>query len=414
MKNVLSIWGAVLLCGVCLAVTATERAAPENLQLKISRGTGGTVQIQFASVPGRIYQAFVSSDLIQWDLLGDSIEGTGGILTFDYVTRDGRLGFFKIISRSAAVSVPLTIERGTNQIIQLSFQSIAGKAYLFYGSGDLKRWVVLSEFVQGVGGKLTFDYDTGNGSEAYFTLEEAQLAPITNMIRIPAGSFVMGSPLNEKDRDLDEDPLTQVTFGLGFWMGKYEVTQKEYENLMKNNPSAFQSDPNQPVEQVSWEDAAAYCARLTELERAAGRLPAGFAYRLPTEAEFEYACRAGSTNRYSFGDDPNYTQLGDYAWFDKNSGNSTHPVGQKKANAFGLYDMNGNVWEWCLDWYRDPYPGGSVMDPAGPTTGQSRVFRGGGWDYVANSCRSAYRNNVRPTEVRSYLGFRVVLSAVHP
>ena len=166
---------------------------------------------------------------------------------------------------------------------------------------------------------------------------------------------------------------------------------------------------NRPVERVSWNDAINYCAKLTEKEHQAGRLPSEYVYRLPTEAEWEYAARAGSTARFSYGDDPGYTKLKDYAWYDSNSSSTTHPVGQKLANAWGLYDMAGNVWEWCLDWY-GKYPGGNVTDPRGPASGSPRVFRGGSWDSVAWHCRSAIRYGGDPGGRYGIFGFRVVLA----
>ncbi|MBI4664018.1 MAG: formylglycine-generating enzyme family protein [Verrucomicrobia bacterium] len=234
------------------------------------------------------------------------------------------------------------------------------------------------------------------------------------MVWVAPGSFVMGSPPEEADHDWNEEPLTRVELKFGFWMGKFEVTQREYERVMGSNPSWHKGDDKRPVEQVSWADAVAYCARLTQTEAAAGRLPHGYAYRLPTEAEFEYACRAGTTTRFSYGDDPGYSLLGDFAWYSANSGNAPHPVGQKKPNPLGLHDIYGNVWEWCLDWYRDAYPGGTVVNPSGPVAGIARVFRGGGWDYKAASCRSAYRNYVLPSRRTNYIGFRVVLGPTVP
>ena len=187
-------------------------------------------------------------------------------------------------------------------------------------------------------------------------------------------------------------------------MSKYEVTQAQYKAVMGTNPSYRKGD-NKPVESVSWHDAVAYCAKLTEQEKAAGRLPAGYEYRLPTEAEWEYACRAGTTTEYSFGNDEN--QLGAYAWY--NSIAPTHPVGQKKPNGWGLYDMHGNVWEWCLDWHGD-YPGGSTADPQGPTVGTSCVRRGGRWGSPARYCRSATRDYSQPNFRHSGVGFRIVLA----
>jgi formylglycine-generating enzyme required for sulfatase activity len=216
----------------------------------------------------------------------------------------------------------------------------------------------------------------------------------TNMVFIPPGTFRMGSPTNEVDRGEWEGPQTAVTISRGFWMGKYEVTQGEYLAVMGSNPSHFGGDTNRPVEQVSWDDATNYCALLTEREQAAGRIATNSVYRLPTEAEWEYACRAGTSTRFSYGDDPGYTNLTHYAWYNANSGETTHPVGQKMPNPWGLHDMHGSVWEWCQDCYSESLPGGIALDPQGPATGQGRVFRGGFWYYYdedARYCRSAGR-----------------------
>jgi len=159
----------------------------------------------------------------------------------------------------------------------------------------------------------------------------------------------MGSPTNELDRWDGEGPQTAVTISRGFWMGKYEVTQGEYLEVMGSNPSRFTGDTNRPVETVTWYDATNYCGQLTQRERAAGRIAANSLYRLPTEAEWDYACRAGTSTRSSFGDDLGYTNLTNYAWYRENRGLTTHPVGQKLPNPWGLYDMHGNVWEWCQD-----------------------------------------------------------------
>jgi formylglycine-generating enzyme required for sulfatase activity len=192
----------------------------------------------------------------------------------------------------------------------------------------------------------------------------------------------------------------------------HEVTQAQYEKVMGAKPSYFHGDEikgsssNHPVEQVSWEDAVEFCNKLSDLpeEKAAGRV-----YRLPTEAQWEYACRAGSKTAYSFGESSK--SLGNYAWFYENSNDQTHPVGQKKANAWGLYDMHGNVWEWCSDWYGD-YPKGALSDPTGPKEGSFRVYRGGSWYDEAAYCRSVYRLRFNPSD-RSLFnggGFRVALS----
>ena len=232
---------------------------------------------------------------------------------------------------------------------------------------------------------------------------------------IPPGTFTMGSPPTEVDRFDSEGPQTAVTISRGFWMGKYEVTQGEYESVRGTNPSWFTGDPNRPVEQVSWQDATAYCDALTQQERAAGRIPRGYDYRLPTEAEWEYACRAGTSTRFSYGDDHGYTNLINYGWWDGNNGGTTHPVGQKLPNPWGLHEMHGNVWEWCQDWWSESLPGGIAVDPQGPATGPGRMGRGGGWDYNAKLCRSAFRAHFGgPGSWFVDVGFRIVLAQGQP
>jgi formylglycine-generating enzyme required for sulfatase activity len=176
--------------------------------------------------------------------------------------------------------------------------------------------------------------------------------------------------------------------------------------VMGSNPSDFKhGGPDTPVENVSWDEAMEFCRKLTERERAAGALPAGQVYTLPTEAQWEYACRAGTTGAHA-GD------LEAMAWFGKNAAGTTHAVGTKQANAWGLHDMHGNVWEWCRDWHAPRLPGGTVTDPTGPATGVARVGRGGGWWNPAELCRSAARGGNSPGHRDGILGFRVALTAV--
>jgi len=239
----------------------------------------------------------------------------------------------------------------------------------------------------------------------------------TNMVFIPPGTFRMGSPSNEVERYVQEGPQTAVTISRGFWMGKYEVTQGEYEAVMGSNPSYFKGDTNRPVEEVSWNDARAYCEALTQREQAAGRIGINCVYRLPTEAEWEYACRGWTSDRrFSYGDDLGYTNLTNYAWYWDNSGSTTHAVGQKLPNPWGLHDMHGNAWEFCQDWWSDSLPGGIAIDYQGPTTGLNRVVRGSCWDFIARVCRSAERSYFDPelTSTRGYFGFRVVLAPGQP
>lgn len=191
-----------------------------------------------------------------------------------------------------------------------------------------------------------------------------------------------------------------MTLTRPFWLGRTEVTQAQWTTIMGSNPSEFKGD-DRPVENVSCDDAMEFCRKLTERERAAGRLPARHAYTLPTEAQWEYACRAGTTGDYA-GD------RNAMAWYDANSGYTTHPVGTKQANAWGMADMHGNVWEWCHDWSA-AYPGGEVTDPRGPASGSARVVRGGSWDFPAVHARSAGRNEQTPVDRSHNFGFRLAL-----
>ena len=217
-------------------------------------------------------------------------------------------------------------------------------------------------------------------------------------VGVPAGSFVMGSPEDEEGRFDWEGPQREVTLSRGFWMGKYEVTQGEWEAVMGSNPSRYEEcGARCPVETVSWEDVQGFVARLNEREAAAG---SAARYRLPTEAEWEYAARAGTTGA-------RYGELDEIAWWSGNSGRTTHPVGEKRANAWGLHDMLGNVWEWTADWYGD-YSSGAVTDPTGPSSGSYRVYRGGGWIDFARDVRSAHRYSSAPGLRYDGLGFRLV------
>jgi formylglycine-generating enzyme required for sulfatase activity len=238
------------------------------------------------------------------------------------------------------------------------------------------------------------------------------------LVWIPAGSFVLGSPENEPDRRSNEGPQTQVTISREFWLGKYEVTMDQFrlttDGRLPVQNQYTGADPNCPVSGVSWKDAMTFCAYLTEQEREAGRLPEDYVYRLPTEAEWEYACRAGTTTRFSFGDDFSYTELGSYAWFAGNSGGKLHPVGTKLPNPWGLYDMHGNAREWCLD-NLGKYPGGSVLNPVGTVGGKFQVYRGGAAaDGSGETCRSAFRHGQVADPGMRFAGFRVALAPELP
>jgi formylglycine-generating enzyme required for sulfatase activity len=245
---------------------------------------------------------------------------------------------------------------------------------------------------------------------------------------IPAGSYTMGSPGNEVDRMPTEGPATKVTFPVGFWAGRFDVTQAQYQAIMGENPSEFGHDaPDRyPVEKVSWFDAREFTQKLTEREKAAGRLPTGYEYRLPTEAEWEYFARAGTTTPFSFGDHADQTKgnfKGSYPSASESdltsnhSINGTTPVGTYPPNAWGLYDVHGNVREWVLDAYKARLPGGEVTAPAleNGTDNARRLYRGGSWGDYARDTRSAWRDpgqGVRPETVSNQIGLRVVLAPV--
>jgi formylglycine-generating enzyme required for sulfatase activity len=239
------------------------------------------------------------------------------------------------------------------------------------------------------------------------------------LARIPEGEFVMGSEVDESER-----PPHRVRISLPFLLGVYPVTQALYAAITGSPPlSLFQGRDDNPVDTVSWFDAVRFCNLLSACDglkpyyeiRSDGRVDerGGTGYRLPTEAEWEYACRGGSAGNFHFGDEPE--RLGDYAWYQRNSASSTHRVGQLAANSFGLHDMHGHVWEWCWDWYA-PYPVRSSVDgtplsnPRGPAEGRERVLRGGSWNADIHQLRSAARNSYDPEEPLWYFGFRLARS----
>ena len=210
---------------------------------------------------------------------------------------------------------------------------------------------------------------------------------------------------------MDDEAQVSVTLTKPFELGKYEVTQGQWKSVMGTEPwdgqDNVKADKDCPATYVSWDDATEFCETLTEIERKAGKLKADEEYRLPTEAQWEYACRAGTTTAFSFGDDE--SKLGEYGWFDGNTGSEkdAHKVGMKKPNPWGLHDMHGNVWEWCSDWADSTLQGGT--DPVGPEEGSLRVGRGG-WGRDPGRCRSADRGGIDPSLRNDSLGFRVARS----
>lgn len=246
------------------------------------------------------------------------------------------------------------------------------------------------------------------------------------LVLVPPGEFEMGSGEQEVTRLLEEaklenvpgvymlrvpteTPKHRVQIVRSFYLGIYEVTQEQYQRGMGRNPTATQGTTTRPVTHVNHSDAAEFCRKLSELpeERTANAV-----YRLPTEAEWEYACRAGTTTRYAFGDDE--ADLNHYAWWQANSQGQTQSVGQLQPNAWGLSDIHGNVWEWCHDWHGESYysqfASTMAIDPQGPSEGAYRVIRGGSWSFTAKFCRSAYRGGYGPSIQNGAVGFRVVRS----
>lgn len=226
------------------------------------------------------------------------------------------------------------------------------------------------------------------------------------LVRIYAGTFMMGRYPGEQDTGSDEYPEHEVTLSQNYYMGKYELTQAQWRAVTGTNLSQFSGDTF-PVESVAWDEIRDFfLTRLNNHIIETGQGP--FLIRLPTEAEWEYACRAGSTTRYYWGDDPDFTLIKDYAWCGKYIMASTHPVGEKLPNAFGLYDMSGNVWEWCQDKYSSEYEAGPLIDPTGPKRGILRVIRGGAYQSKHMDCRSASRKGRIPIVGGSRVGLRVV------
>ena len=221
---------------------------------------------------------------------------------------------------------------------------------------------------------------------------------INNMVYVSGGTFTMGGTSEQGSDAYDnEKPTHSVTLS-SYYICKYEVTQALWRAVMGSNPSNFKGD-NLPVENVSWDDCQTFINRLNSYT--------GRNFRLPTEAEWEFAARGGNYSRHYKYSGSNY--IGDVAWYDDNSGNRTHPVGTKQPNEFDLYDMSGNVWEWCSDWYGS-YNSYSQSNPTGPNSGSGRVLRGGSWRSIAGGCRSSDRSRITPGFRYFDLGLRLVLS----
>ncbi len=323
-----------------------------------------------------------------------------------------------------------TFRRGTNRLLQVTALVVAGiglmLSSLLWGSGN--RNAITRQHAREIN-SLQTKLDTlqsenrqlsealaaarmaGSGDAPIGETAEWLTDQVTNsigmaLIRIPKGEFIMGSPITEKNRSGDESQ-TRVTLSRDFLLGQTEVTRGQWEQVMGTKPWGGSSDKSAddlPAVNVSWDDVTTFCRKLTDRERANGKLQATEVYRLPTEAEWEYACRAGTTTAYSFGDDESL--LRDFAWFVGNSGGVAQPVGTKQSNPWGLHDMHGNVWEWCSDGYVRQRMGG--IDPVSSEDLTNHVARGGSWSFNPPYCRSAYRHD--PSLPRDTLGFRVARS----
>ena len=273
------------------------------------------------------------------------------------------------------------------------------------GSAEVKRVVHHVEqeaefqFLNGLGEVLA-TYRGAPGSRKEFPMSAGDASLRMAVRWIPPGRFLMGSPIREPGREPDEVMHT-VILPDGFFLSETPCTQAQWSLFMPDNPSRFRG-ADLPVEQVNWEEAREFARRLTETHLKAGLIASGWHWDLPTEAQWEYACRTRKPGEF-------HGPIEAVAWYHQNSAKRTHPVGSKQPNAWGLQDMHGNVGKWCLDWY-GPYPVGEVTDPAGPSFGTFRVYRGGGWSDVARCCRSAYRGRSVPDFRSSNIGFSLVLS----
>jgi formylglycine-generating enzyme required for sulfatase activity len=402
-KPVLCLGAVVLLASLRFASAVT----PARLTLRLSSG------LEVTGTAGGLYTIEYTTSLTQpipWRSLTNLTLPASPYLVPGTAPADTGSRFYRAVASIPAPPGQLSLQLGSG----LTLRGTVGALYAIEYTTNLAQpnaWCSLTNLTLPASPYLvpgTAPADTG----CRFYRATAMVSPanVTNMVFLPAGTFTLGSPSDEADRYPDEGPQTAVTISRGFWMGICPVTQQEYQVVTTNNPSYFTGNLSRPVEQVSWSDATNYCALLTQRDLASGRIPAGYRYRLPTEAEWEYACRAGTSTRFFYGNDPGYTNLATNAWYGNNGGNQTHPTGQKPPNPWGLYDMCGNVWEWCQDWYGS-YPGGSLTDPQGPATGQLRVLRGGSWYDPGWLCRSACRIGDDPAaNYYDNYGFRVVLA----
>ena len=346
------------------------RFSGQKLVINYSTSAGGSLRVEIQDVDGKSLPGFALTDCR--NLVGDSVEQTvTWTPTSDLSSLSGKIVRLRFVMQEADLFA-----------LQFRTDQTQGKSsYEGQRVGDLRTDNAL---------KLAFAW-------------------------CPAGKFRMGSPASERDRVADEDPV-DVILSRGFWMGTHETTQRAWREVMGTTPwkgeKYVRDGSDYPVTNVSFEDISEFLRRLNASERTAGGLPAGWAYELPTEAQWEYACRAGTRTRFSFGDEESLMK--DFAWYGGivGTGSATgqqyaHPGGLKKSNPWGLYDMHGNVWEWCRDVKLDKLAGGT--DPFASTGRRNRVIRAGSWRDAPTRCRSAYRYGVTPDHRKYYIGFRLAI-----
>ncbi len=329
-------------------------------------------------------------------------------LFFDY-----QAGFVDVDYAPLAPPV-LSASLGTDNLT-LKWRGLAGDQFQVQYKTNLgdATWTTLSSTI------LTNDTSfslveslISRPASAYYQIQRLpKLQVLDSMVYLSPGTFLMGTPVTDTNKTPTELTQFQATLTRGFWISRFEVTQSDYQNLACTNPATFPFDLEQPVESVTWRNAVDFCALLTQRERQAGRLPAEYVYRLPTEVEWEYAARAGTVTRFTFGDDS--ALISDYAWQAGNSQKTTHSVGQRLPNPWGLEDMTGNVLEWCWDWIATT-PNQPVTDYVGSTTNTYHAVRGGAWSLPWVSCRSSWRNYYPSNARSSDLGFRIVLAPANP
>ncbi len=391
-------------------VTNNSTGMPTTLTGTSGSGVGSDLHLEVTQgVPGELAYFLAGNEATSGMVISNGLNclvGTGTAQMFRYnvaggswnsVGRFDTAGVFQNLVGTSAVGSGFDVP-----------DSIPGLVPIMIMSGDTWHFQVWHRDRA----VFTSESNFSNGLSVTFPVAPVLIA---GMVPIPAGSFEMGSNASNVSpyfNGASQQPVHSVTISEAFWMGEHEVTQAQYQALMGVNPSGF-SGATLPVERVSWNHARAYCTALTAQEMAAGHLPAGYEYRLPTEAEWEYACRAGTTTEFNVGADLFCADAQFAHSYHSNSScgtSSTIAVGSHPANAFGLYDMHGNVWEWCLDSIAS-YSAGSATDPL-VTGGSDRVVRGGGWDDNSAVCRSAQRGGITPGFSASFLGFRVVLGLV--